>query len=105
MFSSRASAPACSICRAYVVQPPNVDAVQAADDRDPDGRFRLRDVLEIRFRADLELGALGKIAQRLRVTFRPLIEIITAGRGDRAESAPRRANGTRWPKRRRLPFA
>ena len=36
----------------------------------------LRDVFEIRFRADLELRVLGEIGQRLGVAFRPLIEIV-----------------------------
>ena len=59
-----------------VIQPAaKCAAVQAADDWDIDRRFRLGDVLEVRFRPNLELGPNRKIAQRLRVRFRALFKI------------------------------
>jgi len=51
-------------------------AVEASNDWDIDRRFRLGDVAEVRFRANLELGRPRKISQRLRITFRALIEVV-----------------------------
>ena len=39
-------------------------------------RFRLRDVLEIFLRAELELVRLGKISQRLGEAFRALLQMM-----------------------------
>ena len=50
-------------------------AVEAPDDWYMNRRFRLGNVLEIRFRPNLELGTNRKIAQRFRVRFRALFEI------------------------------
>ena len=50
-----------------------------------DGCFRFRDVLEVGFRADLELRVLGKIGQRFGVTFPSLIQVILQVVVDRAE--------------------
>ena len=79
-------------------------AVEAPDDWDIDRRFRLGNVLEIRFRPNLELGTNRKIGQRFRVNFPCPARDKTPGRGDRDESALRKVNGTRPPQRRRLPF-
>ena len=50
-------------------------AVEAPDNWDIDRRFRLGNVLEVRFRPNLELGPNRKIAQRFRVRFRALFKI------------------------------
>ena len=79
-------------------------AVEASDDWDIDRRFRLGNVLEVRFRPNLELGPNRKIGQRFREDFPCPVQDKNPGRGDRDESALRKVNGTRPPQRRRLPF-
>src|SRR5262249_6376239 len=50
-------------------------AVEARDNWDIHGILRLRNVLQIGFRANLELWPDGKITERLRVRIRALLEV------------------------------
>ena len=70
MFSSSASAPACSICFAYFVQPPKVEPLMLPMIGILTAAFASRCARDM-LRPDPEFCGLRKVAQRFGKAFRP----------------------------------
>ena len=73
MLSSRASAPASSICRAIAHPAAARRAVQAGDDRDAHRRLRLADVFQVTLGSQVVVRHVGKVTSAPRESFPHLV--------------------------------